>query len=326
MSEKIITPYVVIGENLNPDNEEQWRELRRRGIGGSDAGAILGYNKYKSALNIYAEKLALVPPIEENDAMKHGKRMEPVLRREFPELYKQETGITIDVSDSPWMYQSVDNPYMLASLDGFVDHPDYGVCGLEIKTANPFMAKDWEDNQVPDSYYAQVQHYMSVMGFSRFFIAVLIGVSFEYREVPRNDDFINEMIVAEYHFWHNHVLANQMPAPTGAESEDDVLINIFNNQSDATINIAHFESDAARYKELSDQITTLEKEKDYLKNNFKAALGEAKCGVAGKYKITWSRFEQERLDSKALKEKMPEIYSQFAKTSQSSRLTISGGK
>jgi predicted phage-related endonuclease len=223
------------------------------------------------------------------------------------------------------MYQSREYFFMLANLDGFVDHPKHGVCGLEIKTASPFMAKKWDDDNVPDNYYAQVQHYMAVMGFQRFFIPVLIGVKFDFREVPRNETFIANLIEEERRFWYENVLANRLPAPTGAESEDDVLISLYGNKTEKTITMHNLEQEAARYKSLNEQISLLEKEKDILKNNFKAILGDAKCGVAGKYKVTWSRFEQERFDTSAFKTQQPEMYKKFIKQTISSRLTVSGG-
>jgi len=35
---------------------EEWKELRRSSIGGSDAGAIIGLNKWASPLTVYLDK------------------------------------------------------------------------------------------------------------------------------------------------------------------------------------------------------------------------------------------------------------------------------
>ncbi len=37
--------------------EEEWKEIRRSGIGGSDIGAIMGYNKYRTPLDVWRESL-----------------------------------------------------------------------------------------------------------------------------------------------------------------------------------------------------------------------------------------------------------------------------
>lgn len=38
--------------------KEEWLELRRRGIGGSDASVIMGVNLYRSILQLWEEKTA----------------------------------------------------------------------------------------------------------------------------------------------------------------------------------------------------------------------------------------------------------------------------
>ena len=42
---------------LSYDSQEDWEELRTKGVGGSDAGAILGLNKYTTPLDIYKSKV-----------------------------------------------------------------------------------------------------------------------------------------------------------------------------------------------------------------------------------------------------------------------------
>ena len=37
---------------LSYDSQEDWEELRTKGVGGSDAGAILGLNKYTTPFRI----------------------------------------------------------------------------------------------------------------------------------------------------------------------------------------------------------------------------------------------------------------------------------
>ena len=37
----------------DPKNREEWLKLRLKGIGGSDAGAVLGCNKYKTNIDVF---------------------------------------------------------------------------------------------------------------------------------------------------------------------------------------------------------------------------------------------------------------------------------
>lgn len=41
------------------ENPELWKKLRTTGIGGSDAGAIMGLNQYSSPLVVYMQKKML---------------------------------------------------------------------------------------------------------------------------------------------------------------------------------------------------------------------------------------------------------------------------
>ena len=48
-------------------SHEEWLEQRRQGIGGSDAGAVIGVNKWRSPYTVYCDKLGKLPPIEDNE-------------------------------------------------------------------------------------------------------------------------------------------------------------------------------------------------------------------------------------------------------------------
>src|SRR5690606_37257359 len=48
----------VLAKTLEMPRDE-WLELRRKGIGGSDAAAIVGLDRYRSAFDVYADKLGL---------------------------------------------------------------------------------------------------------------------------------------------------------------------------------------------------------------------------------------------------------------------------
>lgn len=59
----------------------------------------------------------------------------------------------------------------------------------------------WEEDEIPDSYYVQCQHYMAVTGCVKWYIAVLIGGNkFVWKEIPRNDGDIAALIEAEKEF------------------------------------------------------------------------------------------------------------------------------
>ena len=57
-------------------SREEWLEWRRGGIGGSDAATIVGLNPYRSRLELYADKLGMMPEKEDSEAMRIGRDLE----------------------------------------------------------------------------------------------------------------------------------------------------------------------------------------------------------------------------------------------------------
>ena len=74
--------------------EETWLQYRRNGIGGSDAAAVIGLSPYKTARDVYFEKLGREP--EDNNtsgwvAMEVGKRLEDLVAA----IFAKKTGFRI---------------------------------------------------------------------------------------------------------------------------------------------------------------------------------------------------------------------------------------
>lgn len=56
---------------------------RKKGLGASESAAALGYSDYKTPLDIYREKLGLVPPFEGNAYTLRGSRLEDIIAQYF---------------------------------------------------------------------------------------------------------------------------------------------------------------------------------------------------------------------------------------------------
>lgn len=141
-----------------------WLVGRQKGIGGSDAAAVLGLNPYMSNVELWALKTGRVgkADLSGNKLVEYGTRAETSLRElfrlDFPEYRVEHDAFSI--------FTNPDFPWALASLDGRI-YDDYtGRTGvLEIKTATingSAQADKWK-NRIPDNYFCQVLHYMAVM-------------------------------------------------------------------------------------------------------------------------------------------------------------------
>ena len=196
-------------------SREDWLRERIRGIGGSDAGTICGLNPWKSRVELYMDKIGEIPPIEENDLMYWGTVLEDVVAQEF----SIRSGMKVQRQNS--IVRCAEYPFMLANIDRKI----VGLReGLECKTANAFTKSKWENGKIPDSYMAQVQHYMAVTGYQAWWLAVLIGGNdFRYQRIERDQEFIDMLIQLESDFWHNNVLAGVMPEPDGSEACSGII-------------------------------------------------------------------------------------------------------
>ena len=50
----------------------EWLKYRKQGIGGSDAGAVCGFNPYRTALQVYQDKTTDETEEIDNEAMRQG--------------------------------------------------------------------------------------------------------------------------------------------------------------------------------------------------------------------------------------------------------------
>lgn len=149
----------------------EWYSLRQEGIGGSDAGAILGLSSWQTPYGLWREKTNRVKPKEfSNSAIEYGLNAEEYLTALFSLDYpKYKVLSTKDV-----VYK---RGFMFASLDAELLEIETGRKGfLEIKTAEIRSATDekkWE-SKIPYNYYVQILHYFNTTGFDFAFLKVQI--------------------------------------------------------------------------------------------------------------------------------------------------------
>src|SRR5690625_2451171 len=64
-------------------SREDWLKERQKGIGGSDASAILGFNPWKSPFELYIEKTRETVQEIDNEAIKKGNVLEEAVEEEI---------------------------------------------------------------------------------------------------------------------------------------------------------------------------------------------------------------------------------------------------
>lgn len=300
---------------MTTSQRTQWLAERRKGIGGSDAAAVLGCSPWATPMDVYLDKIGEAQDKEETDAMRFGTILEPVIREE----YLRRTGHEV-MHSTAMSFVSDAHPFMRANLDGIAKPKGSAPRVLEIKTAR--SADGWGDegtDEVPIQYNAQVQHYMAVTGLMVADIAVLIGGSqFRIYTVEADKELHEALIQREHDFWHGHVLARVPPDPINA---DDVA-KLFAKDNGAAIEAG--DEIFAAWDELRDaraRAKALAAEIEALELRIKGAMGEAaELRYRGNVLATWKAArDSSRFDAKAFAAAHPELAAQFSKTTPGSR-------
>ena len=109
-------------------SKEDWLRYRKCGITGTDAGAILGLNPYRSAFQVYHDKISDTTENIDNEAMRQGRDLEDYVAQRFTEA----TGLKVRRANA--IYQSEEHPLLLADFDRLIVGQK---AGLECKTVSP---------------------------------------------------------------------------------------------------------------------------------------------------------------------------------------------
>ncbi|WP_348665764.1 YqaJ viral recombinase family protein, partial [Acinetobacter venetianus] len=147
--------------NTKQMNYQQWLEVRKQGIGSSDAATACGLNPYMSMLELWMIKTGRMQQNIEDESAGYaplywGKQLEPLVA----EYYSMHTNHKVRRVNAVLQHPDEDKHFMLANLD-------YAVVGneevqiLECKTVGEYGAKLWRDG-VPLYVLCQVQHQLAV--------------------------------------------------------------------------------------------------------------------------------------------------------------------
>lgn len=308
-------------QKIKRENREDWLELRKKYIGGSDVSAVIGANPYQGAYALWCEKKDIVPSFEGNMRTKVGTYLEDFVAKQFEE----ETGKKVRKSN--FSFVNTDYPWALADVDRFIDGED---AILECKTTSELNMKHFKDGDYPDRFFWQVQHYMAVLDKQKAYIAVLIGNrEFKLFEVNRNDEEIAAMMQFEQEFY-GFMTSDNPPPIDGSESTREA-IQARQGESegeepepaDLTDNRQMLET----YFEIEGTIKQLEEQQNSIKNQLMDAMGEAWRGECEGFKITYKPTTRKTFDWKKLNKAMPNLaLDPYFKSSTSRSLSIKRDK
>lgn len=297
----------------------EWLQLRRKGIGGSDASVVMGKNPYRSILQLWEEKTDKLPVTDSgNEYTYWGNVMEPIIRKEF----MNRTGIKVRQKHA--MIFHPDYPYLFADVDGIATDERGEKCIFEAKTASQYKEEQWE-NEVPEEYVLQVQHYLAVCGMNKAYVAALIGGNkFVFHTIYRDEAVITELIRKEREFWEQYVITGKEPPADASEATKDYLDKKFSDTvTEASIQLQDSMKEIlSEYQEVDSKVKELEEQKRGLANQIKAAMGEYEVGEVDGTVVSWKKISRKSLDSTKLRKELPKVFESYCSTTSYRKLSI----
>jgi putative phage-type endonuclease len=272
-----------------------WLEARKKGIGASDAPAILGLSPWKKPADIWETKRPEYQHPEPGPAQLRGLILEDAVGRAacLDLNLNLRKGVHVTHPDIPWM---------MATPDFIADNGAL----IQVKTHAIWVKDDYDNEAVPEHEWVQVQHEMAVTGADYCFLAVLLasedalkiladmvshGLGIEpaadlirrnfpviYRRVERNPSFVESLIEAERVFWEQHVQAGVCP-PDYRTAKDSGKVRQATEKEAKLI---------AKAKTLWQRMKKAEERLEGVKSQIEEAIGPDNGIECPEGKITWT--------------------------------------
>lgn len=295
--------------NIQEDIEKD----RSTYIGGSDAGAIVGVNPYKSEYTLWAEKTNKIDhDYSQNEAMLEGHDLEEYVAQRFA----LATGKKIRRSNARYSIQ--EHPYIVAHIDRLIAGES---AGLECKTASPMSKFDYENGEFPEWYIIQCLHYMLTTGKKHWYLAVLVFQKGLYwTRIDWDNIKINQLLAAEIHFW-TMVLSGIAPEVDGSEDAGHTLDQL-HKVVDEEVDLSALEEEMRILVLKQQEVKEAKAEIQDIQNQIKQAMGDCAVGHTPHFEVTYRPYLTHRFDSAKFKQEHPADYELYCDVSQNQKFNL----
>ena len=341
------TPFIVVLEDTEAIPHEEWLRERKLAVCGSDYPAIVGLSGFKTAIDIYEDKIdphAVKSEItlEEKYRFDIGHALEPVI------LETIATEIAARPIRDKRMVESTLYPYMRVDIDGlFQMMEDRVVCGqlfkkgelilFEGKTCSYSKYMAYKEAAGND-HIAQSKFGMLVRGLKHCIIGYSCGgnslqrdLVYHVCELTKEDQETIPLVVRE--FWEEHVLKQVPPTealgPYASEFKK-ALIRHYRKNAINDCQVFQFPAHAAEVfrqslsireeiSQMNAELKRKEAERDNVELPLIAMLGnQYQSGVLESvyrsYNASFSKTERRTITSdnmERLQKEQPEMYNQL---------------
>ena len=299
------------------NNREEWLRERKTYLGGSDLGAVIGINKYKTALDVYLEKTSEHFEETNNDATYWGNVLEDVVAQE----YSKRVNLPVEVETT--LLRHPEHEFLAANIDRWVGNKEYV---LECKTAGFMMSKEWGEegsDSIPESYLVQVAYYAAICDVPKVDIAVLIGgQNFKIYTYERNKEFEEKLIKIACNFWYNHIEKRIPPKCSNLADTSNLFPHGNHKELIASETIAE---KVKELKELKEQESNIQTVIDKLKVEIQEFMQDHDIllDYNGYVVATWKNTAPRSFfDAKRLKEECQDIYLKYVNYAKQARMFL----
>jgi putative phage-type endonuclease len=299
-------------------NRGDWLEWRKGGIGASEVAGVLGMSPWSTPMSIYLNKLELTADSPENEAMRWGNILEPVIA----DAYQDEVGGLV-VARQLLVWDST-APHRRCTLDGILDLDGELVATVQIKTTRE---DPWDE--LPDNYALQVQYELGITGFDYAVVPTLHhGNRLVTYSVDSDPDIQKILFEAVDRFWADHIVPRRPPATDHYDATTEALREAFATGGAAEL---HATPDSGLGELVADYVAaqkrTAEAEavEKALANEIRARLEQHDAivdGETGHELVTYRTQTSKRLDQKRLKADHPELVEGYLTESTSRVLRV----
>lgn len=302
-----------------------FREKRRKYIGGSDIGALLGIApaswRRNTPLALYLDKTQ--PPVVDTQnlgAKKRGKRWESVVGEMLVEEL-QAKGHQVEIVTANQRYIDPEFDFFACEIDFEIRlDGETDITNVELKTVHPFAAGDWGESMSDDMpvwYTAQCVWGLGITRRRRTILAPLFGAD-EIRtfEILADPEIIVPIRETARKFWVENVMAGVPPEPGNLID----MTLLFPKDCGATIEITDERIvDAIAELRAADELYDQAKVRwDGAEFILKEAMGAAAVAtLGGKPVATWKTQTTNRFDQTAFGLVHPDLLASFKRPSES---------
>ena len=328
----------ILDTAQNAQEDDAWHIRRLIGVGGSEIGSVLGVNTYKSCYQLWLEKTAKEEPFAGNNATYWGSVLEEVVANEYSKI----THNKVKKSSKHYNAAKYNAPFCVGNVDRLINVDGKYSKILECKTARDNTKDENGENvwgcgnsydsegnvistndQIPLSYFLQVQHYMLCLDLLEADLAVLFlsTRTFKIYTIKRDDDLCYQIMQAAKKFIFDCVIDDKEPSMTVSDYDavkgNDIAVDA---DSECLNLIAELNKVKATIKELKNS-------SDALENKIKEKIGLAQeLKYNGKTIATYKAISRNTFDTARFKAENTELYNAYLVNKLTSRtLTLKKG-